>query len=49
MTEMYRGTMLSGTSPAAPVVIAYVVMCIATFALGSAFFERFRGVLTDYE
>jgi len=49
MTEMYRGTMLSGTSPAAPVVIAYVVMCIATFAVGSAFFERFRGVLTDYE
>jgi len=35
MTEMYRGTMLSGTSPAAPVVIAYVVMCIATFALGA--------------
>jgi lipopolysaccharide transport system permease protein len=49
MTEMYRGTMLSGNSPAVPVVIAYVVMCVATFALGSAFFERFRGVLTDYE
>ena len=46
MTEMYRGTMLSGTSPSVPVVIAYVLMCIATFALGSAFFERFRGVLT---
>jgi len=25
------------------------VMCLATFALGSAFFERFKGVLTDYE
>ena len=49
MTEMYRGTMLSGASPTAPAVVTYVVMCIATFALGSAFFERFRGVLTDYE
>jgi lipopolysaccharide transport system permease protein len=49
MTEMYRGTMLSGASPTAPAVVAYVVMCVATFAFGSAFFERFRGVLTDYE
>ena len=49
MTEMYRGTMLRGRSPTAPVVVIYVVMCLATFALGSAFFERFRGVLTDYE
>jgi len=49
MTEMYRGTMLRGASPAAPAVVTYVVMCLATFALGSAFFERFRGVLTDYE
>jgi hypothetical protein len=24
-------------------------MCVATFALGSAFFQRFRAVLTDYE
>jgi ABC-type polysaccharide/polyol phosphate export permease len=49
MTEMYRGTMLRGKSPTAPVVVTYLVMCLATFALGSAFFERFRGVLTDYE
>ena len=49
MTEMYRGTMLSGESPRLSVAIAYTLMCIATFALGSAFFERFRGVLTDYE
>jgi lipopolysaccharide transport system permease protein len=49
MTEMFRGTMMSGATPAVPVAIAYVVMCVATFALGSAFFERFRGVLTDYE
>jgi lipopolysaccharide transport system permease protein len=49
MTEMYRGTMLRGASPTVAVAIAYVVMCVTTFALGSAFFERFRGVLTDYE
>ena len=49
MTEMYRGTMLRGVSPTAPGVVIYVVMCLGTFALGSAFFERFRGVLTDYE
>lgn len=49
MTEMYRATMLRSVSPTPPVVIVYVAMCVATFALGSAFFERFRGVLTDYE
>ncbi len=49
MTEMYRGTMLNGTTPGVAVTIAYTFMCIATFAAGSAFFERFRGVLTDFE
>jgi lipopolysaccharide transport system permease protein len=49
MTEMYRDTMLSGRSPAVVVAATYAVMCIATFAVGSAFFGRFRGVLTDYE
>jgi ABC-type polysaccharide/polyol phosphate export permease len=49
MTEMYRDTMLSGRSPAVFVAATYVLMCVATFALGSAFFERFRSVLTDYE
>lgn len=49
MTEMYRDSMLRGRWPAAGVAIVYVVMCVASFALGSAFFERFKGVLTDYE
>jgi lipopolysaccharide transport system permease protein len=49
MTEMYRATMLSGQSPPLFVAATYAVMCIVTFALGSAFFGRFRGVLTDYE
>ena len=49
LTEMYRAAMLTGESLRVPIVIGYVVMCALTFALGSAFFERFRGVLTDYE
>jgi lipopolysaccharide transport system permease protein len=49
MTEMYRGAMLSGVAPRLTVILAYVTLCVVTFAMGSAFFERFRGVLTDYE
>ena len=49
MTEMYRDSILAGQWPALRVATAYVVMCVTTFALGSAFFERFKGVLTDYE
>jgi lipopolysaccharide transport system permease protein len=49
MTEMYRDSMLNGHWPAASVAIVYFVMCLTTFALGSAFFERFKGVLADYE
>jgi len=49
MTQMYRATMMSGTAMTAPVALVYLVMCLVTFALGSAFFERFRSVLTDYE
>ena len=49
LTEMYRDSMLYGRWPRLSVLAVYVVMCLATFALGSAFFERFKGVLTDYE
>jgi len=49
MTEMYRDSMLNGHWPSVSIAAAYVVMCVATFAIGSAFFERFKGVLTDYE
>ena len=49
MTQMYRAAMMSGTPLTASVAVVYVVMCLATFGLGGAFFERFRGVLTDYE
>ena len=49
LTEMYRDSMLNGRWPRPEVLAVYVVMCLGTFALGSAFFERFKGVLTDYE
>jgi lipopolysaccharide transport system permease protein len=49
MTAMYRGSMLTDSSLRLPVALTYALMCLVTFALGSAFFERFRGVLTDYE
>jgi lipopolysaccharide transport system permease protein len=49
LTETYRDSMLNGRWPRPSVAVVYVVMCLATFALGSAFFERFKGVLTDYE
>lgn len=49
MTEMYRTTILRDVHSPLWVGATYFVMCIGTFAIGSAFFERFRGVLTDYE
>jgi len=49
MTEVYRDSMLNGHWPSMSVGAVYVVMCAATFAVGSAFFERFKGVLADYE
>jgi lipopolysaccharide transport system permease protein len=49
MTEMYRGSILQGHLPTLVVTATYVSMCLVTFALGSAFFQRFKGVLVDYE
>jgi lipopolysaccharide transport system permease protein len=49
LTEMYRASMLYGLRPSLTVVVVYVVMCVATFAVGGAFFERFKSVLADYE
>jgi lipopolysaccharide transport system permease protein len=49
LTAVYRGSILHANSPSFAVMFVYVIMCVATFALGGAFFERFRGVLTDYE
>jgi len=49
MTAMYRGSILHANTPSLTVMAIYVVMCVATFAVGAAFFERFKGALTDYE
>lgn len=49
LTEMYRVAMLRDQVMRLPIVVGYIVMCVITFALGSAFFDRFRGMLTDYE
>ena len=49
LTAMYRGSILHANRPSFAVIGVYVVMCLATFAVGAAFFERFKGALTDYE
>ena len=49
LTEMYRGSILYANPPSLRVMAVYVVMCVATFAIGGAFFERFKGALTDHE
>jgi lipopolysaccharide transport system permease protein len=49
LTEMYRDSMLYGRLPSPAVLSVYVTMCLLTFALGGTFFERFKGVLVDYE
>ena len=49
LTEIYRDSMINGRFPRPAVLAVYGAMCLGTFALGSAFFERFKGVLADYE
>ena len=49
LTEVYRGSILNGRMPSPAIVFVYVVMCVATFWVGGIFFERFKGVLVDYE
>jgi lipopolysaccharide transport system permease protein len=49
LTEMYRGSILGGQMPSLRTAAVYVVMCTVTFSIGGMFFERFKGVLVDYE
>jgi lipopolysaccharide transport system permease protein len=49
LTAVYRGSILYANVPSFTVIVVFIVMCVGTFAVGGAFFERFRGVLTDYE
>jgi len=49
LTEVYRSAMFYGRAPSLPVASVYVVLCLGSFALGSAFFRRFKDVLVDHE
>lgn len=49
MAEMFRSSLLYGTLPAWPIAAVYVTMCLGTFALGAAFFRKFKAFLVDYE
>jgi len=49
MTQAFRATLLSGEHASAAVWAVYTVTSLALFALGSAFFLRFKDVLVDYE
>ena len=43
MTEVYRDSMLNGRFPSATVAAVYVVMCLATFALGQRLLRALQG------
>lgn len=47
--EMYRACMIYGQLPSAAVVIVYVAMCLGMFAIGSAFFRKFKLIIIDFE
>jgi lipopolysaccharide transport system permease protein len=49
MIEAYRGVLLDTSVADSRVFAIYVVMALAVFAAGAAFFRRFKGVLVDYE
>jgi len=49
LTEAYRGCLLADHPTAWWAVLAYVVLCLGTFALGSAFFRKFKLIIVDYE
>jgi ABC-type polysaccharide/polyol phosphate export permease len=49
LLEVYRDCLLFGHLPSLRVAVIYTVLCLSFFAVGSAFFRAFRGVLLDYE
>jgi lipopolysaccharide transport system permease protein len=49
LIEMYRACMIYGQFPGAVVILIYLVMCTGTFALGSAFFRKFKLIIVDFE
>jgi len=49
LLEVYRDSLLLGRFPSPHVLLVYVGLSLLFFAVGSAFFRAFRGVLLDYE
>lgn len=49
LVEMYRDSLLFGRLPTLFDAGVYVALSLGLFAVGSAFFRMFRGVLLDYE
>lgn len=49
LLDSYRYVMLSNFHEPVTVLINYTCISIAFFILGATFFERFKGVLVDYE
>jgi lipopolysaccharide transport system permease protein len=49
LLELYRDSILFGRLPSIRTAAAFAGMAFASFAIGAAFFRRFRSVLLDYE
>jgi lipopolysaccharide transport system permease protein len=49
MMESYRSVLISGFGPHWTLVAIFAAISLVTFALGAAFFRRFKGILVDYE
>src|SRR5439155_24635647 len=49
LLDVYRDSLLVGRFPSPHVALIYVGLSLLVFAVGSAFFRGFRGVLLDYE
>lgn len=49
LIEAYRSCMIYGQFPSTAVVLVYIVLCTVVFALGSAFFRKFKLIIVDFE
>src|SRR5262249_20640643 len=49
LIEAYRCSLMHAALPGPMEAVVLVGLCLGTFALGSAFFRRFKDVLVDYE
>lgn len=49
LLDAYRTVLMSNHTADPTLLIIYVVIALVTFMLGATFFERFKGVLVDYE